>query len=53
MSNFTARARLKGSDGEFKLVTLVDNYFGEHQYGVRFMGGTTFYREEEVEFEKQ
>ena len=52
MSNFTAKARLKGSDGEFKLVTMVDNYFGERQYGVRFMGGTTFYHEDELEFEK-
>jgi hypothetical protein len=39
MSNFYALAREKNTDHKFLKVTMVDNYFGGHKYGVKFPNG--------------
>ena len=49
MSNFTAPTRLKGSDDEYREAIWVDDYFGPHQYGVRFRGTVRFVHGEDCE----
>lgn len=49
MSNYTAMARLKGTDHEWHEAVFIDNYYGPRKYGVRFRGTTHFLREDEVE----
>lgn len=48
MSNYKTKARLKG-DKEFQEVEMLDDYFGSHQYGVRFPDGKV-YEENDCEF---
>jgi hypothetical protein len=53
MSNFKAIARKKG-EKEWREARMLDDYYGKHKYGVRFMNEPfeleNVYREEECEF---
>ena len=49
MSNFIALTRKKGSNDEPKHAAWVDDYFGKHHYGVRFLGTIDFLNGDEYE----
>lgn len=50
MSNFFTKAKKPGRD-KFEKVEMIDNYFGSHEYGVRFPDGEVFH-ERECEIKK-
>lgn len=37
--------------GKFEMASWMDDYFGKHQYGIKFLGRTEVYREDAVEWE--
>ena len=48
MSNFKKITRHPVT-GLLKIAEWLDDYFGPHEYGVRFEGNTKVYREEDVD----
>ena len=48
MSNFS-RAAYHPPTGTVRLAVYLDDYFGRHEYGVRFPGEERVYRPQEVE----
>ena len=48
MSNYYDIAK-KPDGKEYETVEMIDNYFGSHEYGVKFLDGE-IYREDECEF---
>jgi len=51
MSNFIAPTRYPDEAGEIQPATWLDDYFGPHEYGVRFPDGKVFH-EKEIESKK-
>ena len=43
MSNFIAPTRYPDEAGEIQPATWLDDYFGPHEYGVRFPNGEVFH----------
>lgn len=48
MSNYTTKAT-NPSTGEVEEVTMLDDYFGKHEYGVLFPDGKAW-KEDDIEF---
>ena len=46
MSNFIAPTRYPDEAGEIQPATWLDDYFGPHEYGVRFPDGKVFHERE-------
>lgn len=46
MSNFIAPTRYPDEAGEIQPATWLDDYFGPHEYGVRFPNGKVFHEKE-------
>ena len=49
MSNYYSKAK-RPNGTEFEEVEMIDDYYGSHRYGVKFLDGEV-YKEEECKYE--